>query len=163
MIFNIHSKNNLPEEEKVVERIKNLYYQHYVPTFTNEIVVEQGVVPHSHPVLTINTKHSDDRRLLQTILHEQFHWYLDKHPEKEAALDYLKSKYPDDGETRSFWEHIIICFNTRNFIASILSPEDIKWAYEQFQPYPKMEKFIENNFSQIKDDLEKFNLILKSE
>ena len=41
---------------------------------TREIVFERGAIPHSHPVLTLNTRHTDDDGLLiSTFIHEQTH------------------------------------------------------------------------------------------
>jgi hypothetical protein len=64
---------------------------------TREIVFEQGAIPHSHPVLTLNTRHTDDDGLLvSTLIHEQTHWWLDSHPRQtEAAVAELKTIYPD--------------------------------------------------------------------
>jgi hypothetical protein len=41
---------------------------------TDTVRIEQGVIPHSHPVLTLNTYVlGDDARLLAIYLHEQLH------------------------------------------------------------------------------------------
>jgi non-ribosomal peptide synthetase component F len=46
-------------------------------TFTRTVRIEEGVIPHSHPVLTLNTRHLEDReQLLALFLHEQIHWFL---------------------------------------------------------------------------------------
>ena len=51
---------------------------------TRRVRIESGAVPHSHPVLTLNTRHlGDDERQLATFLHEQLHWYLNA---REAAV-----------------------------------------------------------------------------
>lgn len=45
--------------------------------FTREIRIEEGATPHSHPVLTLNTRHlGDDSLLLASFIHEQLHWHL---------------------------------------------------------------------------------------
>jgi len=33
-------------------------------------------IPHSHPVITLNTFASDELGVLSTYLHEQMHWYV---------------------------------------------------------------------------------------
>ena len=44
--------------------------------FTVEVVIAAGVVPPSHPTLTLNTRHNGEPdRLLATFLHEQLHWF----------------------------------------------------------------------------------------
>jgi hypothetical protein len=46
-------------------------------TFTHEIVIDEKSIPHSHPVLTLHTRHlKQDDELLSTYLHEQLHWFL---------------------------------------------------------------------------------------
>jgi hypothetical protein len=44
------------------------------------MVIKERAIPHSHPVLTLNTRNLDsDDQLLSAFLHEQLHWYLDAH------------------------------------------------------------------------------------
>src|SRR5665213_2810581 len=94
----IYSKNNLPEELEVVGIVESICKKYDVPAFTQEVSVEKGSVPHSHPVLTLNTRAKDERSILSTLVHEQFHWYAQSHPQYDACIAYLKSKYQDDGE-----------------------------------------------------------------
>jgi hypothetical protein len=45
--------------------------------FTNDIIIEKMSIPHSHPVLTLNTRTIDDPNLyLATFVHEQIHWFF---------------------------------------------------------------------------------------
>lgn len=89
--------------------------------FTENIKIESGynVVPRSHPVLTLNTRHlKDDDLLLSTFIHEQLHWYIGSHPQKGIVLDKIKEKYtnpkttfPDgSGDAISTYYHILICY-----------------------------------------------------
>ena len=65
--------------------------------FTRLVRIEGGIIPHSHPVLTLNTRHlKDDELQLATFLHEQIHWFCTERGEAvEAALADLKEFYPD--------------------------------------------------------------------
>ncbi|MBP6912640.1 MAG: hypothetical protein KBB86_01760 [Candidatus Pacebacteria bacterium] len=162
----VSSKNNEPEELEVVEIVNALYEKYNIPNFTNTVMVEKGSIPHSHPILTLNTRVKDPRLILKTLVHEQLHWHAENHPQYNNCIDYIKTKYIDDGEhnklgtnPNSYWEHIIVCFNTRNYLESILSKDDIDWVYLQWQAYPTLEKLIAKNKDQIKSDLEKFDLI----
>ena len=72
----------------------------------------------------------------------------------------------DDGEhnksgtyPNSYWEHIIVCFNTRNYLQSILPKDDIDWIYEQWQAYPTLERLIEEKGEEVRSDLSKFEII----
>jgi len=166
MISKIYSKNNTADEIEVVDIIKEICQDYDLPLFTKEVIIEKGVIPHSHPVLTLNTRAKDKRSLLATLVHEQFHWYVQNHPKYNECISHLKSKYEDDGEhnksgkyPNSYWEHVIVGFNTRNYLKSILSSEDVEWVYEQWQPYPTLEKLIVYQYKEIRGDLEKFNII----
>ena len=65
--------------------------------FTRRVRIESRVIPHSHPVVTLNTRHMDDDELqLATFLHEQVHWYCNgKDEEVEHAIAELRDVYPE--------------------------------------------------------------------
>ncbi len=88
--------------------------------FTNKIVIDsdRSVVPHSHPVLTLSTRHfKDDELLLATFIHENLHWFMEAHPQEvEKAVADLKVMFPKvpvgypegaQGE-RSTYEHLLV-------------------------------------------------------
>ncbi len=65
--------------------------------FTQEVRIAPNEVPHSHPILTLNTLEvGNPKRFLSTYLHEQIHWYLSDHCKAELpnAIDALKVRYP---------------------------------------------------------------------
>lgn len=88
--------------------------------WTRKVIIEDGAIPHSHPVLTLNTRHlRDDSLLLSTFVHEEYHWYETAHPrETSAAIADLKRKYPGlpvgglDGasDEESSYLHVIVCY-----------------------------------------------------
>jgi hypothetical protein len=65
-------------------------------TFTRSVVIDEKSIPHSHPVLTLHTRHRDaDDILLSTYVHEQLHWHLTAHAkDTRAAEDDLRKLYP---------------------------------------------------------------------
>lgn len=87
--------------------------------WTDDVRIAEGEVPHSHPMLTLNTRHVGfDDRLLATYLHEQLHWWLDSCSATatgEALADLRRlwpvvpSKFPlgADGE-ESTYLHLIV-------------------------------------------------------
>jgi hypothetical protein len=87
-------------------------------TFTRTIAIDADAIPHSHPVLTLHTRHlDDDDLLLSTFVHEQAHWWLDAHPEaRDAAVVELRATFgslpigfPDGArDARSNDEHLIV-------------------------------------------------------
>jgi hypothetical protein len=88
-------------------------------TFTHEVVIDEKSIPHSHPVLTLHTRHlKQDDELLSTYLHEQLHWFLVRHPaETKAAEQDLMKLYPSvpvgypegANDTESTYLHLLVC------------------------------------------------------
>lgn len=88
--------------------------------FTSTVHIERGVIPHSHPILTLNTRHlDDDGLLLATYLHEQLHWFLDgRFDQVRHAVEDLRRRYPQppvgypDGAQDEFssFVHYIVCY-----------------------------------------------------
>jgi hypothetical protein len=63
--------------------------------FTNSIEIDETAIPHSHPVLTLHTRHlKDDDLLLSTFVHEEIHWFLEGRKEVTAVEDDLKKLFP---------------------------------------------------------------------
>lgn len=64
--------------------------------FTTSVVIDDRAIPHSHPVLTLHTRHGkDDDLLLATFLHEELHWYLTQHPAAvDSAISDLRTLFP---------------------------------------------------------------------
>lgn len=99
MEVTIRPAHGSPREEAVRGELLELLRRYDLDrwTFTGEVIVEQGVIPHSHPVLTLNTRSSGDG-LLAAYLHEQLHWLLAGRwadPRLTAAWRQLQSRYPD--------------------------------------------------------------------
>ena len=88
--------------------------------FTKKIVIEERAIPHSHPVLTLNTRHlNQDDELVSTFLHEQLHWYESANPEKvkaaEAELEKMYPQIPVGGQDGAYdresgYLHLILCY-----------------------------------------------------
>ena len=81
--------------------------------------MESGVIPHSHPVLTLSTRNKSDDDLLSTFLHEQIHWYgVEKDEQVEGAIKDFKEMYPKvpvgnrQGARDEFstYLHLFICY-----------------------------------------------------
>ncbi|AXY77677.1 hypothetical protein D3H65_28475 [Paraflavitalea soli] len=121
--LNIVAKTNHPREVQTKEQLIRLMnvYDLSKWTFTKTVNIENGfnVVPHSHPVLTLNTRHlRDDELLLATYIHEQLHWFIDTAAGSKAAFNEIKALYPhppealpqSSGDSTSTWYHILICY-----------------------------------------------------
>ena len=64
--------------------------------FTKSILIDEKAIPHSHPVLTLSTRHlKDDELLLSTFVHEQAHWFISQNSKNtEAAVKELRALFP---------------------------------------------------------------------
>lgn len=116
----VGKKPELEEKAKtgLEELLKKYDLSRYL--FTKKIQVEDGVIPHSHPVLTINTSYiGKPNKLLTTFIHEQLHWWLaDKDDAVNAAVAEFKKRYPTLPTDRrdlardeySTYMHLIVCY-----------------------------------------------------
>lgn len=86
--------------------------------FAPVIEVDRDAIPHSHPILTLHTRHlRDDLLLLSTLIHEESHRYLGQHAQATAAaVEDLKKEFPGlpvgypDGaiDLQSSYEHLLV-------------------------------------------------------
>lgn len=89
------------EEERAREQLRRLLSSYDLDPwiFTTRVQIAAGEIPHSHPILTLNTKYRDnDTRQLATFIHEQVHWYESANENEaavERAIDALRKQYPD--------------------------------------------------------------------
>jgi hypothetical protein len=68
--------------------------------YARQVRIAPGEIPHSHPVLTLNTRIAEDAALLSAYLHEQMHWYLTwyshtRHGGWKAIWAALLAHYPE--------------------------------------------------------------------
>ena len=118
----IHTQHNSKPELATKAQLERLMAAHDLRqwTFTHEVVVDETSIPHSHPVLTLHTRHlKQDDELLSTYLHEQLHWFLAAHEEatRDAEEDLKKlypnvpSGYPEGAQdTQSTYLHLLVCW-----------------------------------------------------
>jgi len=88
--------------ERVRTMLQDLRARHDLARFeyTRQVRIAPMEIPHSHPVLTLNTWVRDETGLLCGYLHEQMHWYLTwyshAHPARWRTLyQALLARYPD--------------------------------------------------------------------
>ena len=94
----ISLKNGSPEEILTRDQLQRLLRTYDLSKwiFTKSILIDEKAIPHSHPVLTIHTRHlKDDDLLLSTFVHEQLHWFLvqNDNQTKEAVKE-LRTLFP---------------------------------------------------------------------
>lgn len=121
----IELKNNTRAERLAKEELERLLKTHDLSPwfFTSKLVIDQEDTPHSHPILTLHTRHiGDPLRLLTTFLHEQIHRSLTDWPERrearDKALEELQVLFPTvpqgrpygARDTQSTYLHLVVCY-----------------------------------------------------
>ena len=117
-------------------------------TFTDDVIIDDRAIPHSHPVLTLHTRHlNHEDELLSAYVHEQLHWYFSAHQaETEAAeRDLMKLYpevpvgYPDGGNDReSTYLHLLVCLLEENADQALIGQQRTKqvmdfWAGDHYR------------------------------
>jgi hypothetical protein len=109
-------------EQQAKEQLERVLARYDVRkwTFTNKVRIEDRVIPHSHPVLTLSTGNlGRDDHMLSEFIHEQIHWHEEAKPrqreaaikELQAAFPALPSRPPEGARDRySSYLHVIVCY-----------------------------------------------------
>ena len=94
----IRTAGDTADERATAESLRRLARTYDLARFlfTLEVVVDAKAIPHSHPILTLKTRHESDDALLAEFLHEQLHWYLSPHLQAlRRAVQEFEQMYPD--------------------------------------------------------------------
>lgn len=149
----ITTKNGSEDERRTRAQLERLLEEYDLEPFihTRDVKVEASVIPHSHPVLTVNTKYLEsDNHLLTTFVHEQLHWYaIARQKAVAAAIDEFRALFPEvpvrGGEgardERSTYLHLIVCDLELQAMTSLVGEETARatlgeanhyrWIYRQ--------------------------------
>ena len=96
----VETATGAADELAVAATVQRLIDEHDISDwmFTDRIVVDRDTrIPHSHPVLTLNTNYrDDDNDILGDIIHEQMHWFvLADQSALGAAICEMRERYPN--------------------------------------------------------------------
>lgn len=119
--FLINLKHNSATEIATKQRLEKIIATYKIDKYiyTKNVMLEDSMIPHSHPVLTINTADTTDENLVSTFLHEQMHWFiLSKNDQTKKVYTILKKEFPGakinfpdgSGDEQSTYEHLIVCY-----------------------------------------------------
>jgi len=133
----ITTKNDTEREKSTAVLLKEVLSEYDLSKwiFTNKVIIEQGVIPHSHPVLTLNTRSTDKKEILDVFVHEQLHWYVNKYPESEKnAIAEFRKRYKEvpyknragARDEHSTYLHLIVCYLEYKSMISLIGKEDAK-------------------------------------
>ena len=117
----ITTANNTPRELRARQLVEDVLSAHDLRryTFTREVVIQEGAINHSFPVLTLNAGFATVDDVLSTYVHEQIHWHLrERGDDQRQAIAALRRVYPRvpgaaQGGAESeigTYGHLITCF-----------------------------------------------------
>jgi hypothetical protein len=100
--LDIYLVNDSPTESATRDHLLRLLETHPLEKwqYTDVIQIEDGVIPHSHPILTISGWHDPDHPLwlISSYIHEQLHWFwlLAQHGNRSlAAMEHFETMFPN--------------------------------------------------------------------
>ncbi|HEX5734515.1 MAG TPA: hypothetical protein VF131_16890 [Blastocatellia bacterium] len=139
----ISLKNNTEKERQKKSQLERLLKQYDLSKWilTKSILIDEHTrIPHSHPVLTLNTDQlDDDLGTLSTFIHEQIHWFEEANPkQRDKAIEELKKMYPDapggppEGarDKYSTYLHLIVCYFEYEGMKQLVGDERAKQVIE---------------------------------
>lgn len=171
-MISISSKYNSEAELETVTLLRDLFRKYDISDyiFTDKVLVESGVIPHSHPVLTVNTRHNKNiDRLLLCFLHEQIHWFAEKNDSRtKAAIEDLKNAFPDipkgppEGARDEFssYLHLIINWLEMRAAKKYLGDGRASEVLATMDVYPGIYKTVVAEEAAIEKVLQKHSLII---
>jgi hypothetical protein len=174
----IHLKNNSEREletRNIIDKFLSDTWVKISPYWfaPKELIIEQDIIPHSHPIITISCrvlgfkKEHQHLYLSDLIIHENMHHWLKTVP--RGWFPKLKKLYPEEGEDfvgkpklteHSYWIHIPIIWNTHFILKNkILSKSDYgKLLLRKKLPYDTLTRYIVDNFEKVENELSLLNL-----
>ena len=172
--ISIELKHSSEHEHQTEEQLRRLLatYDLQKFTFTHRVMVDEQSIPHSHPVLTLHTRHlGSDDQLLSTYVHEQIHWFLDQHlKQTQAAENDLRKIYPTvpvgypDGsdDEEGTYLHLITCYMEMHADRELMGQERTRavmnfWAGDH---YRWIYKTVMEDEGKIRNVVEKDELVI---
>ena len=145
--LDIRTANDQPDEHATAQLLQDLVRDLDLRDWvrTRDVVIDRTQIPHSHPVLTLHTRHLEEPdQLLSTFLHEQFHWWVGERREAlEAAKEAFRKLWPEvpaaaDGGARdedSTYLHLVVCDLELQATALLLGEEAAREALARYTHY----------------------------
>jgi len=139
--------------------------------FTREVVIQEGVINHAFPVLTLNAYYANSPdELLSTFIHEQLHWYLRDHElDQEAAIAELRQMYPNvpvglpkgAESAHSTYGHLVDCYLEIQADRELIGPKRTERVIRHRIWYTWIYKTVLHDEPQISAVVDEHNLRIK--
>jgi hypothetical protein len=170
-MFRITLGSGNPNEEKAKQLIGNFEKKFDLSPyiFTKEIIIKSKVIPHSHPILTLNTRQIDEPdRYLSLLLHEQIHWFFSgtREAKTKKFIEKIKLKYPkvpnrENGganDDESTYLHFAVCYYELEALTRYLGKQKAEEIFKTADVYSWINKEVLANRAAIKAILEDVGL-----
>lgn len=138
--------------------------------FTNKVIIKSFSIPHSHPVLTLNTRHlDDDERAMSTFIHEQIHWFITFRWESaKLAIEELKMIYPSvpigipNGaiDEESTYLHFIVNYLELSALTEIFGKECALSIITRIDIYTEIYKTVIQDEEKLRNLFSKYDLLI---
>ncbi len=136
--------------------------------YAETVQIEEGTIPHSHPVLTLSPTTpwidylADPEQLLAAYLHEQLHWFLvleEKFAGGKQAMVEFRARYPDlpvklpegCGSDFSNYLHIIVNYLEYSALAELLGQTTAQSIIGRVPHYTEIYALVLRKYEQIGD------------
>lgn len=169
----ISLKNNTQKEAQTKQKLLDMVNKYKLSKwiFTRKVQIdEQERIPHSHPVLTLNTQHlDDDLRFIAVFVHEQIHWHEEAHSERrDQAIKELESIYPDIPTTspqaarnrNSTYLHLLVCYLEYEAMKELAGVEKAREILQSWTYYTWVYKTVLSDTAKMKAVVEKHKLTI---
>jgi hypothetical protein len=133
-----------PREALTEQQLRRILRAHAVSdwTSTDNVRIESRAIPHSHPIVTLNTRFlDDDDRLLATFVHEQLHWgvqTLDQRLITQLAHRYRNLPVGPPRGCRSMFSnylHLVICSIEYQALSELVGPTRARATLQRASHY----------------------------
>ena len=171
--------NDSQAERRLAQQLNELFETYGLERYfyTETVQIEDGVIPHSHPILTLSpstfgTQYLDNpNALLATYIHEQMHWFtlLETHKDNGSkAKHHFEKLYPDlpldlpkgCGSRFSNYLHITVNWLEYDSLRTLLGAEKAYTELTGRNFYTSIYALVLENDADIKETLRQHNLLL---
>lgn len=170
--------NNTEKEQRLRDSLLDLLERYPLGKwlYAETVRIEEGVIPHSHPVLTLSPQTrrvdylADPEHLLGTYIHEQMHWFgllEEKFEAYRRASAEFRTMYPDlpierpkgCGSEHSNYLHIQVNYLEYRGLSDLLGAEKAGSVIERIPHYTAIYALVLNDYKRINAVMTQHGLI----
>jgi hypothetical protein len=166
----IRLASGTPIEERGREQLERILTGLDLSTwlFTRTVQIQARVIPHSHPILTLNTRYlEDDTAQVATFVHEQLHWFFDRNAVRtDSAIAELRTLYPEAPsepplgarDAQSTYLHLLVCLLEYDALNQLFGETITRRKLGSWQHYTWIYRQILDRPEPIREILRKYRL-----